>query len=1154
MRGKTLLWRGPGAWLVVLVFAIGCAGDGCACMTDVPGGFPADERQSGAVQARLTATGLDYVHDNMSQLTGLLLDGDGPLTFPIPPTCSGEQKVCCYVPYGSCQLVFDIEERQGDSPRVELEPIGGNRVEVTIRARVRTESWLPVHARGPLGGEVSCWVYIDSRRSGTPWITIRSIMELFDDPVTGTTRGEIVSTSLSGVTSGDVSIDGGFLCGFGDPADGANSMNAQIRQRLPGELADLLCARCTGDNDCAPHGTCGAGGTCQLDDGACMVSLGTQGRIAAADAFGDLVNDHADAIDLYLAVGGGVSTDGDGVHLNVLSGIKAARGVAPHACVPAVPEPSLPAVADSGVLASNVHPRTGEGYDLGLGIHKSFLERAAWAAHQAGFLCLDVGASRVPLLQADALSILAPSLIDLTRGEPAPMFLLVRPQNAPTMALGAGTFTQVPGGEKKLDEALITLGMKDLEVDFYAWIDERYVRILTLRADLTVPVGLDIDGEGRIVPVLGDLAEAFDEIRVINSGILAESPDEIARVFPAVLSIALPALSDSLTAFDVPAFAGMSLELGPDSLTAIDDDSMLGIFGDLAPAATALRRGATARASLVRVHADRPAVTLALDGDAIDGAAALEWSVRIDGGFWSPYSSARELTLERRLFDLIGRHTVEVRARHVGDPRTTGAPAMVEVDIRARPALTRPAEPIGFHGTAEASGCDCRTGGDGAGGGLLLLVGAVVIGLRRRGSPLVVLAAALALAACASDAGGGDGDGEPDPTVVNPGPTGRWASMAADGDRAVLAAYEQEFGDLVLADVDGEGRPAFRVIDGAPAEPVVLDPAGYRGGVTAVGANVGGYTSVALAGGEVVIAYQDLDRHALRLVREAGGAWVGEDVDVPVDDTEHVGRYSSLVFDGAGLPAIAYMAARHVAGEADDDPGAVHAELRVARASATGAWSIAVVDTAEAPINPDVEDVALGTGAFASAGVLPDGRLVVAFHRQVTGDVLLAVEDVDAETGWRIEDLDAAPNRVRGQWCTLAVDGAGAVHVVYQDAIDDRLLYRWWSEADGAGPIEVVDDGRRDGERPHSVGGSARLLLLGDMPVVLYQDGTLADLLWARRDPEGNWSREALLGGEVGYGFHVAGASLGTMAWVSTYSYDPSSWPPGHTEVRALRP
>lgn len=1133
---------GAAAWVLAVA---SCSGDGCACISDIPEGFPDEARQPGAVQARLSESGLDVVNANMSELASVLLEGDGPIEFPIPRDCSSDPKVCCYVADGSCRLRFDIAERAGDLPRLFLEPLGGNRVQLTIRARIRTASSLPVHATGPLGGEVACWVYIDSTWSGYPHVTVRAVVALEDDPITGTTRGRVVSSTLAGITSGDVDISGGLLCGFGSTQDAADSMNVQLQQRIPAAVEDLLCATCDSDVDCAPHGTCAADGVCYLPGtgGRCLQDFGLSGRLAATAALGDLPTDRADAIDLYLTAGGGARSNGGGLSIDVLAGARPARSVSVHDCVPPAPEPAGGAIAASTVLAGNTHPRSGAPFDLGIGIHRQFLDHAGWAAQQAGFLCLDVGPAEVPLLSAEALSILAPSLIDLTHGEDAPLYLLVRPQEPPTFALGAGTLS---GGA--IDEPLIELSMRELEIDFYAFIDQQYARILTLRADLDVPIALDVDGDGAVLPVLGDLADAFTNLRVINSGLLAEPPDEIERRFPAVLSVALPAFSDALSSFEVPAFAGMTLELRPGSFAAIENDSMLGIFGDLAPAASPARVTATATVSVREQRDDRVALTLG--GDA--GGAPLEWSVRLDGGFWSPYSTDARPVLTRKALHLVGTHILEVRARQVGEPLTTGQPVAIELVTAAPPRLHRAVE---FHGTADSSGgCDCRLGATDqrSGAGLLLLLGIVVAGLGRR-RWLLALAPALLLLACSSHPGDDDGDGGAlDPTVVNPGPTGRWASMAADDVRVVLAAYEQDFGDLVVATIEGEGRPGFQVVDGAPDGPVLLDPAGYRGGVNAPGPDVGAYTSIALAAGEARIAYQDRDRGALRYAREDSAGWIATDVDVPATDEPATrGLYASLATDADGLPAIAYMTMTYVAPETEDEPGAMRASLQLARATSARPagpddWAITVIDEATAPVVDGFEDVPVGTGLHASLGFLSSGAAVIAYYRATTGELMLAAEGAD---GFELVALDTSGDR--GRYASMAIGADDTVHVAYQDAVDDRLLATTYAGG-MIGRPEVIDDGRRAGDRPHAVGAAVRLVLVGGVPVVAYQDGTTADLLWSARSDGDGWSGGEVMTGELGYGFHIAAAAAAGGVWCSTYAYDPARWPPGHTEVRRL--
>jgi hypothetical protein len=1221
MKHRELTW-GRVWWSIALVFAMGsCAGEGCACMGEIPDGFPAGERQVNAVQARVTPSALQFFSDNFDVLEEQLFP-DG-LEFEVPPSCNTDPKVCCYVPYGYCGMSLNTTAQTNDLPRLELEASGDRTVELTLRGRLRTNVAMPVHTPG-LFGEIECYVSVNSAWSGTPHIAIRADLHLSDDPDTGALRIDVGDTSLYGVSTGDVSIAGGLLCGFGSEQEAADNVNSQIRNRIGEAVEGFLCSKCTSDSDCSPFGTCGGDGTCEIDgQSTCMQHFGTSGRLAADTVLGLLPTDDAGEIDLYLAAGGYAQAGDGGMAVGVRTGVLSSQDIDTHDCVPVVPAPSIGAIGESATLAGNTHPATGEPFDIGLGIHTAFLDQAGWAAHQAGFLCLDVGTEKVPLLTASAISILAPSVIDLIHEDDAPLYLQVRPQTAPTMTLGAGTFVDTPGGVE-VDEALVNVAMKDLEVDFYLLTDDRYVRILTLLADLTIPLGLDVDGTGDVIPVLGDVAEAFENIRVKNSGLLAETHEEIADKFPAILSIALPGLADGLGSFQIPEFAGLTLALGPGGFTAVDGDQFLAILGNLAVSNTAASiRTAHTTVDVLGIDGDAAIIELALGADGVTGP--VEWQMRHNGGFWSPFTQSPEVSFHRDGLRVQGRHTIEVRARVVGEPATADPqPAAIDVivdaiaprilatdtgdavlidasdfisppdaltvrtridggawtDVGAPPvSIDKPGDghqlevevsdeagnsagwstTVGFHGSAEGEGCgDCRLGGGGAGStGTILVMLFVVAGLSRRfrrGTLAAVAALAFATTGCGGDPDGGDDD-PLDPTVVNPGPTGRYASISTDGDRVLLAAYEQNFGDLVVAEIADEGEPTFEVIAGAPAEPVVLDPDGYRGGVNLPGENVGAWTASAMSGSSALIAYQDIDAARLMIAVEADG-WASHAIDSAPDG--HAGIYASIAVDSNGLAAIAYMALVPIALDPDAPEDALEmmtVELRLASAttptpSSAADWAVEVIDAAVVEAAPEFHDIPTGVGLFSSVGFLSDGTAVVSYYDQVEGDLMLAVRDI-ATGEWRPEEIAGASGD-HGQWASMTIAPDDTVWLAYQDANADQLLVRSWVSGQ-RGPVETIDDGRRDDDRPHSVGPSARILFDDDGALcAVYQDSTASDLRWARRDGDGIWSGGDLLAGDIGYGFHVTAAAAGGRTWVTSYVYDQSSWPPGHTTATLL--
>jgi len=113
----------------------------------------------------------------------------------------------------------------------------------------------------------------------------------------------------------------------------------------------------------------------------------------------------------------------------------------------------------------------------------------------------------------------------------------------------------------------------------------------------------------------------------------------------------------------------------------------------------------------------------------------------------------------------------------------------------------------------------------------------------------------------------------------------------------------------------------------------------------------------------------------------------------------------------------------------------------------------------------------------------------------------------------------------------------------------DRARPRWtWNGAPGT--PEVVDDGRRTGDRPHNVGAAAALYLVNGAPVIAYQDGLDADVYVATRSGTG-WSTTGIATGPVLDGFSI-GATTGhgspVLAWGAL---DPARDPIGQLVIES---
>jgi hypothetical protein len=500
-------------------------------------------------------------------------------------------------------------------------------------------------------------------------------------------------------------------------------------------------------------------------------------------------------------------------------------------------------------------------------------------------------------------------------------------------------------------------------------------------------------------------------------------------------------------------------------------------------------------------------------------------------------------------------------------------------------------EKAGFHGAAGEGGCNCATGGgrgDGLGFGALALLVGLVIGRRRRpraGGPgaeragragrsralrrtarrhAIVSGVGAAGAMPACDCGGTAPCGAQEclPGSLEHGAIGTWNGAAHGDGRLVITTYDESLGDLVLAEpVGGDGPLDFTVIDGVPDETPTHDPGTYRGGVEGPGPDVGAYSTVALAGGKVIAAYQDRDRGALRFAREkSAGSFVSHDVDVPRGD-ERIGAFASLAARPDGGAVIAYL----VTGVAAAG-GSRATELRVALAGpepdVASDWTITTVasiatgcaglcgsgQACAAPAadgDPElcvtpandcapacsadqvcvaggcrdevtaIADTTPGGLGFPTALALADGRLAVVYHDRET-TALMAVMGQPGALGAPIVVDDGGD---RGMWAHAVAAADGTIHIVYQEARGDQVFYTTLGAAPGT--PELVDDGQREGDRPHNVGAGAAIYLVGGNPHVVYQDALSHRLVSAIRGGSG-WTHDELDSGARLDGFHLA--------------------------------
>ena len=674
----------------LLAMMAACGGKGCSCLSPIPGGFPTDSRRhENAIQVRVTGPALDYLGKNGKALVDALLPMGS--TFNIPPSCAGKNTVCCGNPQPMCAIDIGVHT-------VKLAPAPPNILQFTLTTTLTSKAPIPV-AFDVLLGTAKCLFSIDTTKSTTMFknIDISSDVTFAVDPMTDLTNINLAGTMISHLDASMIDLKsqpGDFFCGIANFGPIKGFVIQQLQKTLADQISSAadgnFCATCMTAADCDGFADGCTGGKCQRK-GKCLQEIGAAGRINIA-ALSSLFAGTGAKMDI-LAVLGGYAEVGklpaSGISLGMLGG---AQGAAHNPCVPMRPSPTQPMVAKWSQFMSNVEPGSSKQYHVGIGVHDSQLNQMAWAAFDGGALCLDVGTAQVAMLDSKTLGIVLPSMADLTHGADVPMFLAVRPNQEPHITLGAGTFDTDGMGKKTIHDPLLHIAMPKLSIDFYALIEERYVRLMTLNADVQLGMALDVDDMGRIVPMLGDLNGAFTNVTVSNSELLREPPAMLAKTFPMLLGLAGGALG-KLAPIALPKVMGLNLSLV--AIEPTDQMSTMSIFANLA-LATMDAFHAETEASVMEVQAPpteafgvvgglnpsmQPRVVLALGGAGYGGDSSdLEWQVKIDDGLWGIWSGERTQVVSDPRLWLQGRHHASVRSRVLGEAVTTDA-TPVELDF-----------------------------------------------------------------------------------------------------------------------------------------------------------------------------------------------------------------------------------------------------------------------------------------------------------------------------------------------------------------------------------------------------------------------------------------------------------------------------------------
>lgn len=720
-------------WLILIALGCGDTGgglgcDGCGGCAPIPGGFKG-QKANNAITAKVSSHTFRYLEQNITPLIQQFL-GTG-LSFDIP--CMQAAEIA-----GSKAYVCDLRKNQcaSDDPAaraagacradaeirsVAINPVtnaqGNAEVKVVLRLYVKTGR-IPVRVPAVIC-DVECNVSFDSARGSVKELPIDVTLKMEISP----DWGNILAVDVAGldlvnaIEDDDIRFQSGsgfcsFVCGIADVGfiKGflLDFLKGPIDEQVRTMVDSFRCRACgePGPNQC-PTSVRGTKSECRMDGNdpmycwvkatqQCVPTLfGVEGRVDAGELLADFGGLPGTLLDVY-AVAGGRSSDGKpavredkgGLVIGVMGGSGAP---VPSKCVPTQPwmPRSEPRIVDydKEAAAANL-----PAYKVGLTVSDNFIDRTLHDAYSAGALCIGIDGSAIDLLSSGLFSTFLPSLGVLTQGRDVPLLIALRPRNPPQVRIGKGTTRTDAGGKVVPDDPLLTVTMNELNLDFYAFIEERYARLFTLTTNVKLPIALEFktqNGVTSVLPVLGGLDTLLVGTTAGNSEMLAEDPQALADLIGSLIGLMEPVLAGALKPIDLPEMQGFKLKIPPEGVRgvnpAIDGFEHLGIFADLeigVPFSHSLRTEARlveayvpSKAELLGPGRASPRVVVEARAEGLRpvGFRGYEYSWRLHGGLWSPWIQSDRFEIASPVLRLQGRHEIEVRAREVGMPDSTSA-------------------------------------------------------------------------------------------------------------------------------------------------------------------------------------------------------------------------------------------------------------------------------------------------------------------------------------------------------------------------------------------------------------------------------------------------------------------------------------------------
>ncbi len=615
---------------------------------------------------------------------------------------------------------------------LQIQPVAPDTADITVTVQIQTTD-IPFRY-DPLG--LDCLVRLNSGASGglTQDLLVNAQIQEYTPP---TGVGRQLKVEILGVDAMipdddvDVSCDpvhgnctpiiGGDWLGCG--AANLGVIKNILIPQLTGELGSIVSTEVDnalgrqcgpGLEPCPAMTNCNSDNLCEenVSGDIVPVTLGFEGRVDFASLLAGFTQGRPGRSDISFMVGGQSSADATGLNLGALGGAEVVNF--DPTCAQMLPSPRLrpgftpPPVLPTEDLVDLDFDGTPETpYMVAGALSEAFLDQVIWSVYSAGIFCTQLSTYDIEFLNTGALSLVLPSLDQLTHKDRYdwavyPVAISLFPSSEPEVKIGSG---QIMGDQSspELVDPLLELRFPDMQLNFQAMIEDRWVHLMSVQLDMALGFGAMVTPNNEILLVIGDLGMTVQNVDVSNAEILAESEMELEESIPALLGLAAPQLTGAIPAVPLPGAAelgGFDLNvLGVRGVSQGGDFPNLAIYADLGfdPSQVPnLSFAAQTVATLEQVElpemgamsvtgpgeVNAPTVVLNL-GD--ERSEDLEYQIRINNGLWSAFFSTNELRLQRPEFAVQGLHTIEVRSRKKGAYRTLD-PTPVKLEVMIDPA------------------------------------------------------------------------------------------------------------------------------------------------------------------------------------------------------------------------------------------------------------------------------------------------------------------------------------------------------------------------------------------------------------------------------------------------------------------------------------